>query len=1491
MPYYKIIKAIFLTLLSHLPFVVVSQVIDFVPNQVLVKWETSFNDQEITSFKKEINAISVKSMSTIDVDVLTLDTFYQKDIAAIIKKYKTHPGIAFIEPNYIYNISKIVPNDPKYETSWGLNNTGQNGGAIGVDIKASEAWEAQKTSPSIKIAIIDTGIDWQHPDLVDNIWQNGGEDIDGDGHVLEWNGQQWVFDPDDENGIDDDGNGFVDDFIGWDFRNNDNNPMDENAHGTHVAGIVGAKGNNGIGITGVTWDVQLAALKFLGRRGSGRISDAIDALNYAVQMGMPISNNSWGGYKYSLALKLAIQHAAAQNHIYVAAAGNDNNNNDNSPAYPTSFDIDNIISVAAIDRNNNRSNFSNYGTTSVDIAAPGSAVLSCFPNNQYQTISGTSMAAPFVTGACALLLEKNPTLTYHEVKNQLLDAADLVPDLDGRCVSEGRLNLCKLLTGTCSENISCATQDSLALVDLYQATNGPNWRNTWDLTQPMSSWHGVTTNDNGCLLYLSLGNNLVGGNIPAEIGSFSKVEYINLSANNFTSIAPEIGNLTRLEDLRLNDNPRLGGILPKEIGNLSNLKILYLNNTLLQGALFPEIGNLTNLEILSLYRNQITSIPPEIGNLNKLRHLSLYFNQLSSLPPEIGQLSSLTYLNAHTNQITSLPSTIGQLTNLIEFSVSTNQITGNIPIELTKLNKLQKLFLSNNQISGEIPSELSDLTKLEYLYVDNNLLVGCFPESLKKFCTINASFSENVGLPNNGDFTNFCTDDIGICQELPCRKRDSLALVALYHSTDGANWTNSWDLNTPVSTWYGIETFNSGCVKAIKLYNNGLKGTLPPEIGNLKNLLQLWINNDSISGNIPTELGSLISLRELYITKTQLSGSIPAELGQLLSLTFIYLFDNQLTGSIPPELGNLNIRLLYLQRNRLSGPIPVELGKLSNSLRSIFISDNQLEGCFPEGLNTLCDLEVGYNFTNNPELPGGGDFVSFCADQTGVCTSSVWPGDFNNDGIVDNTDALYWGLACQDTPGPGRPNTSTDWQAQEAYDWTASVNGINNKHQDGDGNGLINIQDLQVLKNNYGKTHSSNTAASNTDGVSLRLEPYNTNASSIEYALFVDGPSDTPVNLHGLACSFDFGNLPIEGARLAVTNSSLQPDTVLSVFDTINNKLDIAITRTNKIDKEVDGLVGILIILVESIAFEDPIKISVKKGSKLVANGTHNALANTTFHDTYAEVAASNNYLKVAVSIVHEDCGQFGAAKLFITGGEMPYDILWNTGARTPTISNLEAGIYSVVVSDANGLIVNYVLEVEGQFLPIYDEDGNLIDCAPPNCSTSLNIGEISNGTRQAQTNLTANCRISSDNSVTFKAGAYITLSSGFTVEAGATFHALIETCSPSNSNNNNNSRNSQPISTLSNITPPPETLSLNIHPSPFSYQTVIEYDLPSASPVQLIVSDMRGRQLKTLVHGIDREAGKHQVTLFADGMESGIYLVSLQTKTGIETQKIIVVR
>jgi subtilisin family serine protease len=348
--------------------------------------------------------------------------------APVITALKRDPRVRYAEPNVTFRID-VLPNDPSFLQLWGLENGGQsvNGvaGSADADIDAGAAWDVTTGSASVTVGVIDTGVDYLHPDLAANIWINPGEDCPGCRN----------------DGVDNDGNGYVDDWHGWDFKNNDNDPFDDNGHGTHVAGTIGAIGNNGQGVAGVNWTVKIVPLKFLGADGTGDASDAVEAVLYATSMGVVVTNNSWGGSEYSQALADAVAIADAGGSLYVAAAGNSFANTDTSPNYPSGYSAPNIISVAATEQSDARAWFSNYGLRSVDLGAPGTNILSTKPGASYQYLDGTSMATPFVTGAAALAKSAFPSASAAGIKALLLRTVDANTSLAGKTTTGGRLNV------------------------------------------------------------------------------------------------------------------------------------------------------------------------------------------------------------------------------------------------------------------------------------------------------------------------------------------------------------------------------------------------------------------------------------------------------------------------------------------------------------------------------------------------------------------------------------------------------------------------------------------------------------------------------------------------------------------------------------------------------------------------------------------------------------------------------------------------------------------------------------------------------------------------------------------------------------------------------------------------------------------------------------------------------------------------------------------
>jgi subtilisin family serine protease len=378
----------------------------------------------------------------------------------------------------------VTPNDPLFPQQWWMQN-----------VSAPQAWDITTGSSAVVVNVNDTGIDYTHPDLYQNIWlnqreipfavgTNGLRDTDKDGLITFWDlnarsggrlvngsfvsdvnangyidGGDLLNDSRWENGVDNGGNGFTDDLIGWDFVNLDNDPMDDHQHGTACAGIIGSPGNNDEGGSGIAWRVQLMATKGFDETSTSSVpEEQVAGLYYAADNGARISNNSWGGGIAKRQVSIfynAVDYARSKDVLFVAAVGNNAWNNDKNGGgqfFPATFDLPNIIAVAASTQDDQLAAFSNWGLTSVDLAAPGDGIGSTIPfaldpSFPYAGFAGTSMAAPHVAGAAALLLARNPNLSYAQLKDAIMSSVDPLPAFAGKTVSGGRLNVYKALAG------------------------------------------------------------------------------------------------------------------------------------------------------------------------------------------------------------------------------------------------------------------------------------------------------------------------------------------------------------------------------------------------------------------------------------------------------------------------------------------------------------------------------------------------------------------------------------------------------------------------------------------------------------------------------------------------------------------------------------------------------------------------------------------------------------------------------------------------------------------------------------------------------------------------------------------------------------------------------------------------------------------------------------------------------------------------------------
>ncbi|HSY17051.1 MAG TPA: S8 family peptidase [Candidatus Acidoferrales bacterium] len=383
---------------------------DFNPDRILVKPKTG---ADLSALNKLLGVQVLDAFPAIGgLQIIQVPMGGTAD--ALINIYQQSGLVQYAEHDFAVQALND-PNDFYYQQGnlWNFKNTGQNGGTPGADIHASVAWTFATNASSVVVAVVDTGVRYTHEDLGANMWA----DTDGT--------------------------------HGINVVAGDSNPWDDYGHGSHVAGIIGAVGDNGVGVVGVCWSAKIMACKFLDSTGNGTISGAIECIDYARAHGAKVINASWGSFTFaSQALHDSIASARDADIIFVAAAGNSGVNNDVTPLYPASYsDLDNVVSVAATDHNDLLPSWSDYGATNVSLAAPGTPIYSCWngSDSDYEYDSGTSMACAHVTGACALLRAHFPNENHQQIIQQILNGTDPLPSLTGKCKSGGRLDLAKAL--------------------------------------------------------------------------------------------------------------------------------------------------------------------------------------------------------------------------------------------------------------------------------------------------------------------------------------------------------------------------------------------------------------------------------------------------------------------------------------------------------------------------------------------------------------------------------------------------------------------------------------------------------------------------------------------------------------------------------------------------------------------------------------------------------------------------------------------------------------------------------------------------------------------------------------------------------------------------------------------------------------------------------------------------------------------------------------
>jgi subtilisin family serine protease len=414
--------------------------------EVLVKFRSDVSLAEIRRIAEKNNDRIEDQIEEVK-GLIAIDDLDNASAETVAEQYAQMSNLVkYAEPNYeiklddptVFSVSDallresesnpVTPNDPKFSEQWALNNSGQNGGKANADVAALKAWIKTQGSTDVVVAVLDTGVDYKHTDLAANMW----------------------FRPDNVPQYRDQELGTFNDLQGFNAADNLSDPMDDNGHGTHCSGIIGAEGDNDEGIAGINWKVRIMPLKFMGRGGFGTTKDAIEAINYAIDrkrngVNVRVINASWGSTVYSKALEDVIRAAGEEGILFVAAAGNNGSSNDRSPHYPSNYNLPNVISVAALDRNDNLASFSNFGVKTVHIAAPGREILSTWLGDEYREASGTSMATPYVAGLAGLVLASEPKLSVEKLRERVLKSVDKLDSLEGKVESGGRINAGKAL--------------------------------------------------------------------------------------------------------------------------------------------------------------------------------------------------------------------------------------------------------------------------------------------------------------------------------------------------------------------------------------------------------------------------------------------------------------------------------------------------------------------------------------------------------------------------------------------------------------------------------------------------------------------------------------------------------------------------------------------------------------------------------------------------------------------------------------------------------------------------------------------------------------------------------------------------------------------------------------------------------------------------------------------------------------------------------------
>lgn len=722
---YRILAPLLLVAVSHVPALASEQ-----PVRLLITVESQADLDRFALVSKSSsnadarNARAIKSFRQLNtLAVATLSK--EADVQQAITQFRNMPGVKSVEVDHKLK-KTATPNDTQYTDQWHLKS--------GFGVNLEPAWDLTTGDANLVVAVIDTGMDYNHTELVGKIWQNPGE-VAGDG-------------------IDNDGNGYIDDIRGINPAESTVDPMDEDGHGTQIGSIIAANSNNSVGIAAINWQLQLLPCRFMDVNGEGFVSDAIECLDYVLDLklnhGVNIvaTNNSWGSPLYSQALYDAISLHNDADILFVASAGNSNTS---ARFYPAGYDLPNIISVSAHDIAGVKASFANYGREWVDISAPGVNVLSADLNNGISLVSGTSVAAPVVTGVAALLKSAEPGLTTSQIRSRLLmsgkpatDATLQQQTTTGRLLvasGSGQIGAFNCTTGQvqrrlkpASDRLYLSANDVVNIEILSQDCSGNSISTAVTMGDAATA---VTVRDDGTLGDSFAADGIYTGNwtfdgnatyltfvdgviqvspriedfcVQSNVSEIPREEcnalvqlYYDTQGQDWTNQAGWLESATpcswygvtctngRVTALALNENG-LKGIIPDNFSQLSELTSLDFSFNVLEGNFPATFLQLTKLQKLILWNNALEgTIPPSISNLSAMTELDLSFNRFSG----------------------TVPSQLGNLTQLEKLFLEDNLFTGTVPTTFGQLSRLLILWLENNSFSGTLPSNLTNLTRLQ----------------------------------------------------------------------------------------------------------------------------------------------------------------------------------------------------------------------------------------------------------------------------------------------------------------------------------------------------------------------------------------------------------------------------------------------------------------------------------------------------------------------------------------------------------------------------------------------------------------------------------------------------------------------------------------------------------------------------------------------------------------------------------------------------------